>query len=320
MDIKWIKLMIDVFDDEKFDAIRTLPDSNDIQLAWIKLLCLAGTCDKNGFLMLSREIPYTDEMLSKRFDMEIGVVQRALHIFCKLRMIEVVDNIYMVSNWLKYQHGDKLDEFREKNRLRQERFRERQKQLALNKNSDLPEEKWEGDDRNVTDNVKNNVNCSISISNSSLNNNLSNLETNINLKDNLKDPISLDTKEDNRAKLKDINDFFGTVWKAYPRKLGKGKISDSRKRKLYEEVGQEQMLRCIERYRQSVSEKDEQYIMYGSTFFNSGYVDFLDENYNTDSTEDKTKQESVPEEIRPEDEMTDEEWLAEWDRLYGNES
>lgn len=162
--IKWIKLMVDVFDDKKFDAIKTLPDSNDIQLIWIKLLCLAGTCDSNGFLMLTREIPYTNQMLAKKFDMEIGVVQRALNIFCELRMIEVVDSIYMVSNWLKYQNNDRLEQFRENNRLRQKQYRERQKLLVAQ------EGKTEGQDRNVTDNVtdnvKNNGKCSISISDS----------------------------------------------------------------------------------------------------------------------------------------------------------
>jgi hypothetical protein len=42
--------------------------------------------------MLTREIPYTDEMLASRFRMDIGVIQRAMVLFQKLNMIEVVDN------------------------------------------------------------------------------------------------------------------------------------------------------------------------------------------------------------------------------------
>ena len=82
----------------------------------------------------------------------------------------------------------------------------------------------------------------------------------------------IETEKDN------IATFFSSCWSQYPRKLGKGKVSDKQKRKLFNEVGEEQMLRCIERYKDSCVGKDEQYIMYGSTFFNSGYVDFLDEN------------------------------------------
>ena len=157
-EVKWIKLSVNVFDDEKFDAIKTLPDSNDMQLVWVKLLCLAGKCNESGFLMISNEIPYTDEMLAKRFGMDIGVVQRALALFQSLEMIDLIENVYMVSNWSKYQSLDDMERYKQKNRERQQRYRERQKELLL-------EEKEE---RNVTDNVKNNgennVNASISIS------------------------------------------------------------------------------------------------------------------------------------------------------------
>ena len=37
------------------------------------------------------------------------------------------------------------------------------------------------------------------------------------------------------------------------------------------------MKKAIERYDNSV--KDKEYLKHGSTFFNSGYVDYLDENY-----------------------------------------
>ena len=143
-EVKWISIATDVFNDEKMCAIESLPDGLSIELVWFKLLCLAGTCNENGFLMISRNIPYTDEMMAKNFRMDIGIVQRALEVFQKMGMIEIVDDIYMISNWLKYQSGANLDHIRELNKARQQRFRERQKQLALI-------------DSNVTDNVKSNV-------------------------------------------------------------------------------------------------------------------------------------------------------------------
>ena len=133
-EIKWIKISTSIFDDEKFDAIRAMPDSNDIQLAWIKLLCLAGKCNENGFLMVTTELPYTDQMLASHFRMDIGVVQRALDVFQKLEMVEVVDNIYLVSNWAKHQSADRLEEIRRKDR---ERKREaKQKRLELDAKTD----------------------------------------------------------------------------------------------------------------------------------------------------------------------------------------
>lgn len=76
--------------------------------------------------------------------------------------------------------------------------------------------------------------------------------------------------------------FFEQVWKLYPNKVGKGRISDTTKKKTYK-LGDE-FIRCIERYIGHVEErrgngfKDLKY-QNGSTFFNSGYVDYLDENY-----------------------------------------
>ena len=81
-----------------------------------------------------------------------------------------------------------------------------------------------------------------------------------------------------------INDFFDSVWKLYPRKLGKGKVSDSQKKTLHK-IGVDEITRCVERYKTVNIETPEQYLQHGSTFFNSGYVDFLDVNYKAETTE-----------------------------------
>ena len=73
-------------------------------------------------------------------------------------------------------------------------------------------------------------------------------------------------------------DLFETLWMMYPKKRGKGSVSASQKRKLYD-VGFDEMSRCIDRYKQEIRGKDEKYVKMGSTFFNSGYIDYLDENY-----------------------------------------
>lgn len=151
-DVKWIKITTDIFDpDSKLFAIESLSDGHLIELVWFKLLVLTGKLNHNGFIINSAKIPYTDEMLSQAFRIDLGVIKRAIDIFETYGMIEVVENTYMISNWLEHQSGDRLDEIKEQNRKRQEKHRNKQKLLA---------EK----DSNVTDNVTNNVNCSISIS------------------------------------------------------------------------------------------------------------------------------------------------------------
>lgn len=74
------------------------------------------------------------------------------------------------------------------------------------------------------------------------------------------------------------DELFETLWSMYPKKRGKGSVSATQKRRMYE-IGYDSMARCIDRYKQEIQGKDEKYIKMGSTFFNSGYIDYLDENY-----------------------------------------
>jgi uncharacterized phage protein (TIGR02220 family)/predicted phage replisome organizer len=147
-DIKWISVATDIFNNDKILAIESLPDGTNIELVWLKLLCLAGTCNESGFLMINRNIPYTEEMMAKSFRVDLGTVQRALEVFQKMEMVEVVDDIYMIANWSKYQNSAELDHIRELNKLRQQKHRDKKKLLLTEK-------------RNVTNNVTNNDFCSI---------------------------------------------------------------------------------------------------------------------------------------------------------------
>lgn len=73
--------------------------------------------------------------------------------------------------------------------------------------------------------------------------------------------------------------LFENLWKRYPCKKGKGQVSDSTKMRLLN-VGRDEMVRAIDRYKTEL-EKDSDWRkpQNGSTFFNSGYVDYLDANY-----------------------------------------
>ena len=75
-----------------------------------------------------------------------------------------------------------------------------------------------------------------------------------------------------------IDENFEMLWSMYPRKKGKNSVSKKAKKEAYR-IGYDHMARAIERYAKETEKTDQQYIMYGSTFFNSGYADYLDENY-----------------------------------------
>lgn len=89
---------------------------------------------------------------------------------------------------------------------------------------------------------------------------------------------------------KEIDAHFEKVWSLYPSKKGKGTISNTKKKEIYK-LGEE-FERCISRYVNYVKaerKKGFQELKYqnGSTFFNSGYIDYLDKNVKEKTTKPK---------------------------------
>lgn len=79
--------------------------------------------------------------------------------------------------------------------------------------------------------------------------------------------------------------MFERLWKMYPNKKGKGQVSDTQKKRLLA-IGEDKLVKAIERYSFELQkDADWRKAQYGSTFFNSGYVDYLDENYVPGKTE-----------------------------------
>lgn len=103
----------------------------------------------------------------------------------------------------------------------------------------------------------------------------------------------LKNDKNDKNNIHSANELFEKVWKLYPRKKGKSQISDTTKKKLLK-VGEEALVKAIERYKKEVEGKEEQYILNGSTFFNGRYQDYLDENYEeTDERKVKSFDESL---------------------------
>lgn len=77
----------------------------------------------------------------------------------------------------------------------------------------------------------------------------------------------------------EIDAFFDSVWELYPLKRGKGQVSESKRKELYK-IGFDEMKRAIDRYLKDLKkDSDWRKPQNGSTFFNSGHVDYLDKNY-----------------------------------------
>ena len=129
-EVKWIKIVTDIFDDEKIMLIESMPDADAIIVIWFKLLCLAGKTNTLGVLMMNDRIPYNDEMLAHIFRRPLNTVRMALKIFEKYGMIEIINNTITIPNWGKHQQMDALEKKREYQRKLMQKRRAEQKQIA----------------------------------------------------------------------------------------------------------------------------------------------------------------------------------------------
>lgn len=123
-----------MFDDEKIRLIEQMPDADTILIIWMKLLTQAGKTNSSGYIFLSENIPYTDEMLATIFDRPISTVRLALKTFEDLGMIGIDDNSFIsITNWEKHQNVEGLERIRLQNRERKRRQRERERLLIEDK-------------------------------------------------------------------------------------------------------------------------------------------------------------------------------------------
>ena len=98
-----------------------------------------------------------------------------------------------------------------------------------------------------------------------------------------------DNVKENINTLADAKALFERLWKMYPNKKGKGQVSDTQKKRLLV-IGETTLVKAIERYSLELQkDADWRKPQYGSTFFNSGYVDYLDENYSPGKDSERRK-------------------------------
>ena len=103
-----------------------------------------------------------------------------------------------------------------------------------------------------------------------------------------------DTDTNTNTKEKDIyasdsdpdpaEELFQKIWEMYPNKKGLSSVSKDQKQRLLDEVGEDHLIRALNRYLDEHRQKELRGgfcppWQNGSTWFNRGYVDYLDQNY-----------------------------------------
>lgn len=162
-EVKWIKIATGIFDDDAFQMIDDLPERDAIELIWFKLLVFCGKKNNHGLFIFKDTVAYTDEMLASIFHRPINTVRLAMKTFVDLHMIDVIDDVYAIPNWDKYQSLDSLERKKERDREYQRKCRENQRLAIENKKSS--DNRLTSDDSSYSYSISNSISTSNSLSN-----------------------------------------------------------------------------------------------------------------------------------------------------------
>jgi len=237
-DINWIKLRVDMFDDEKIKIIQSMPEGDAILVIWIRIIALAGKCNAKGLVLIEDEFPYSDEMLATIFNKPLATVRLALGTFEKFRMIERTEKGIYISNFEKHQNTEGMEKIREQARIRKQREREKKRALLEAGNTPaLPENSSENPEtlpENVTDNVKSHVTSrvterEVTKQNKNKNKNIYNISSNEDIVETSEKTSEVPDRKSERLSYDEImKDFHATC----PDLPGIRALNDARKTKI----------------------------------------------------------------------------------------
>ena len=127
MEVKWIKLSTDLFNNRKIRQIERMDDGDAIIVIWLKLLILAGEINDGGEIYFTKEVPFTEESLAVQFDRPRELIALALRTFQAFGMIDITEETMSITNWERYQNIEGMEKIRDQNRKRQQAFRDKKK-------------------------------------------------------------------------------------------------------------------------------------------------------------------------------------------------
>ncbi|MDO5518533.1 MAG: phage replisome organizer N-terminal domain-containing protein [Clostridium sp.] len=156
-----IKLRTDMYEDTKFKIIDTMAERDTINYIWTRVLTLCGKVnDAQGRLYVTKDMPYTIEILALEFNRTEEQVENAMRVFNDLNMVcRDEDGVYKVCNWNKYQGGSSKGSINEGEHeiiLKEEIFEQNKEENLAQDNKVISSEKLiKNDDKSSRDSKDN---------------------------------------------------------------------------------------------------------------------------------------------------------------------
>lgn len=125
--LQWLKIEIKIFLNRKIQILLKEQDGDTYFRVWIQLLTIAIECNYNGKLVIGENKPMTIENFSKIMGKSKKKIEKIIKKFQELNMIIVEEGAYKIKNWDEYQSIESSEKYKEQNRIRQQKYRERLK-------------------------------------------------------------------------------------------------------------------------------------------------------------------------------------------------
>ena len=125
--LQWLKIELKIFSNRKIQILLRELDGDTYFRVWIQLLIIAVECNRNGKLVIGNNKPMTIENFSKIMGKAKKKIEKIIQKFLELNMLIVEDGAYKIKNWDKYQSIEPYEKYKEQNRIRQQKYREKLK-------------------------------------------------------------------------------------------------------------------------------------------------------------------------------------------------
>ena len=125
--LQWLKIELKIFSNRKIQILLRELDGDTYFRVWIQLLTIAVECNRNGKLVIGNNKPMTIENFSKIMGKSKKKIEKIIQKFLELNMLIVEDGAYKIKNWDKYQSIEPYEKYKEQNRIRQQKYREKLK-------------------------------------------------------------------------------------------------------------------------------------------------------------------------------------------------
>ena len=259
----WLKLKEEFFQDKEIKKLRRIAGGDTYTIIYLKLMLLSLKSDGRLYFDGIEDTFY--EELALEIDEDTDNVKVTLMYLEKMKLVQLVseDEIFLTQM-------DNLiaSESESAQRVRAHRAKNKQINNTVGQ-LELPimqTNSESNEDLSLHDSLQ----CNADVTE------CNNDETNCNTYTDTYTQINSYSQSDENS----AEEMFLRVWSMYPfKKAGKKQVRSATRKNLYLKVGEEQLIRCIERFKTDMSSRDPNYVMQASTFFNSGYEDYLDSNY-----------------------------------------